>query len=75
MCLPGKGELMKLRVALVACASMVGVAPAFAQDASLIADAKAFGERETVIEPRLSPDGASILYVTPGPGPKTYAVI
>jgi dipeptidyl aminopeptidase/acylaminoacyl peptidase len=71
----GKGKLMKLRVALLACASVFVVEPAFAQDASLVADAKAFGEREAVIEPRLSPDGTSVLYVTPGAGPKTYAVI
>ena len=66
---------MKLRIALLACASIFVGAPSFAQDAGLVADAKAFGEREAVIEPRLSPDGTSILYVTPGLGPKTFAVI
>jgi dipeptidyl aminopeptidase/acylaminoacyl peptidase len=75
MHLPGKGELMKLSAALLACASLFVVAPAAAQDAGLIADAKAFGSREDVIEPRLSPDGANILYITPGPGPRTYAVL
>lgn len=66
---------MKLRPALLACASVLVSASAVAQDASLVADAKAFGARESVIEPSLSPDGTSIMYVTPGPGPKTYAAI
>jgi dienelactone hydrolase len=66
---------MKLRTALLACASLLVAAPAFAQDAGLIADAKAFGAREAVVEPRLSPDGTSVMYVTPGPGPKTFAAI
>ena len=70
-----KGGLMKLRFALLACAGLFLSASAVAQDAGLIADAKAFGSRESVIEPRLSPDGTSIMYVTPGPGPKTYAAI
>jgi dipeptidyl aminopeptidase/acylaminoacyl peptidase len=73
--LAGKGELMKLSATLLACASLFVVAPAAAQDSSLIADAKAFGAREDVIEPRLSADGANILYITPGPGPRTYAVL
>ena len=42
---------------------------------SLEDDAAAFGSREAVSEATLSPDGTSVLYVTPGPGPKTYAVI
>ncbi|HEY4069936.1 MAG TPA: S9 family peptidase [Sphingomicrobium sp.] len=66
---------MKIRTALLACAGLFVVAPAFAQDASLTADAKAFGSREAVIAPRLSPDGSSVMYLTPGPGPKTYAAI
>ncbi|MGE5563280.1 MAG: alpha/beta hydrolase family protein [Bacillota bacterium] len=66
---------MKLKVALLACASLCAAAPALGQDAALVADAKAFGSREAVIEPKLSPDGASIIYVTPGYGPKSYAVI
>jgi dipeptidyl aminopeptidase/acylaminoacyl peptidase len=66
---------MILRVALLACAGLCVTAPAVAQDANLIADAKAFGARESVIEPRLSPDGNSIMYITPGAGPKTFAVI
>lgn len=66
---------MKLRVALLACAGLCVAAPAIAQDANLIADAKAFGARESVIEPRLSPDGNGVMYITPGAGPKTYAAI
>lgn len=42
---------------------------------SLADDAAAFGAREAVSAPRLSPDGSSVMYITPGPGPKTYAVI
>jgi len=42
---------------------------------SLAEDAAAFGARPAVTEPRLSPDGSSVLYITPGPGPKTFAVI
>ncbi|HET8535194.1 MAG TPA: S9 family peptidase, partial [Sphingomicrobium sp.] len=66
---------MKFGVALLASAGLFVVAPAFGQDAGLIADAKAFGSREAVISPRLSPDGSSVMYLTPGPGPKTFAVI
>lgn len=42
---------------------------------SLADDAAAFGAREAVSSPALSPDGSSVLYVTPGPGPKSYALI
>jgi dipeptidyl aminopeptidase/acylaminoacyl peptidase len=42
---------------------------------TLAEDAAAFGAREAVVAANLSPDGSSILYLTPGPGPKTYAVI
>lgn len=42
---------------------------------SLADDAAAFGAREAVEEANLSPDGSSVMYITPGPGPKTYAVI
>jgi dipeptidyl aminopeptidase/acylaminoacyl peptidase len=50
-------------------------APAFAQNASLAADAKAFGAREAVIEPALSADGTRVIYVTPGSGRKSIAVV
>ena len=42
---------------------------------SLADDAAAFGSRAAISAPHLSPDGSSVLYVTPGAGPKTYAVI
>jgi hypothetical protein len=42
---------------------------------SLADDAAAFGAREAVVAATLSPDGSSVLYLTPGPGPKTFAVI
>jgi dipeptidyl aminopeptidase/acylaminoacyl peptidase len=66
---------MKLRNRLLACAGLFVAAPAAAQDAGLIADAKAFGSREAVDRPTLSPDGTSVMYLTPGPGPKTFAVV
>lgn len=59
-----------------AVAALVIAAPAAAQQAhSLAEDAAAFGAREAVSSPGLSPDGSSVLYLTPGPGPKTFAVI
>lgn len=42
---------------------------------TLAEDAAAFGAREAVVGPGLSPDGSSVIYLTPGPGPKTFAVI
>jgi len=42
---------------------------------SLAEDAAAFGARDAVSAARLSPDGSSVMYVTPGPGPKSYSVI
>jgi dipeptidyl aminopeptidase/acylaminoacyl peptidase len=42
---------------------------------SLAEDAAAFGARPAVSMPALSPDGSSVLYITPGPGPKSFAVI
>jgi dipeptidyl aminopeptidase/acylaminoacyl peptidase len=58
-----------------AAAALIGT-PAYAQGArSLADDAAAFGAREAVSEARLSPDGSKVLYVTPGPGLKSFAVI
>jgi len=49
---------------------------AHAQQAQTLADdAAAFGARPAVSDPRLSPDGSSIMYITPGPGPRSFAVI
>ncbi len=42
---------------------------------SLAEDAAAFGAREAVSAPKLSPDGSRVLYITPGPGPRSFAVI
>lgn len=42
---------------------------------SLAEDAAAFGARDAVVAPQLSADGASVMYLTPGPGPRSYAVI
>lgn len=57
-------------VAALACASVAG-----AQTKTLAEDAAAFGAREAVDSPDLSPDGSTILYLTPGPGRKTVAVV
>ena len=67
-----------MKIWMLAGAAMAALAnnAASAQAAhSLEDDAAAFGSREAVSEATLSPDGTSVLYVTPGPGPKTYAVI
>ena len=42
---------------------------------SLAADAAAFGAREAVHNPTLASNGSQIMYLTPGPGPATVAVI
>jgi len=67
---------MKLRTALLASAIVLScaAAPAAAQQ-TLAADAKAFGARVSVVQPALSRDGSSVVYLTPGPGRKTVAVI
>jgi dipeptidyl aminopeptidase/acylaminoacyl peptidase len=65
---------MNFRVSLLA--SAIGLlsvaAPAAAAD--LATDAKAFGARLSVVEPSLSLDGNSVMYLTPGPGRVTVAV-
>jgi dipeptidyl aminopeptidase/acylaminoacyl peptidase len=66
---------LKTRFALLASAGLFVAVPAFAQDVSLAADAKAFGARDAVVEPDLSADGTRVIYVTPGPGRKSIAVI
>ena len=65
---------MKASVALFA--SAVGLSlslPAWGSD--LATDAKAFAAREAVSDPDLSPDGSSVIYITPGPGRKSVAVV
>ena len=42
---------------------------------TLAEDAAAFGARDAVQHPDLSADGSSVIYVTPGPGRKSVAVI
>jgi dipeptidyl aminopeptidase/acylaminoacyl peptidase len=59
-----------------AAAAALGGGTAQAQSMRSVADdAAAFGAREAVSAARLSPDGSSVMYITPGPGPKTFAVI
>lgn len=66
-----RGHCVLAAVAVATCA-----AAASAQvDPQLAADAKAFGSREAVEEPDLSPDGSSVVYITPGPGRKSVAVV
>lgn len=60
---------------LFAGAAVIPAAIAVAQPSSLAADAAAFGARPAVQRPDLSADGTSVLYLTPGPGPRTVAVI
>jgi dipeptidyl aminopeptidase/acylaminoacyl peptidase len=57
-------------LAALMCASAAG-----AQSKSLAEDAAAFGAREAVDRPDLSPDGSSVMYLTPGPGRQTFAVV
>jgi dipeptidyl aminopeptidase/acylaminoacyl peptidase len=80
--LAGKGDSMKLRIALLATAGLFVTAPVAGQQAGpliansgLVADAKAFGAREAVIRPDLSADGSHVIYVTPGPGHSSIAVM
>jgi dipeptidyl aminopeptidase/acylaminoacyl peptidase len=71
------GKIVKrLIFCSVASAALCCSAAAVAQAAHTLAeDAAAFGARERVVAARLSPDGSSVLYLTPGPGAKTFAVI
>ena len=58
----------------VAVAALCYSTAAVAQTTHTLAeDAAAFGARERVVAARLSPDGASVMYLTPGPGAKTFA--
>jgi len=62
-------------VAGVAFAALFSVCAQAQSTRSLAEDAAPFGARKAVSAARLSPDGTSVLYITPGPGPKTFAVI
>ena len=67
---------MTIRVVLLASAiGLSCVASSAAAQQTLAADAKAFGAREAVDAPDLSPDVSSVVYLTPGPGRATVAVV
>ena len=67
---------MRSRVSLLASAiGLLCIAQSAAAQNSLAADAKAFGAREAVEAPDLSADGSSIVYITPGVGRKSVAVV
>lgn len=61
-----------LRILLAGVAALAVSTPALSGDLST--DAAAFGAREAVIAPNLSPDGSTVMYLTPGVGRKTIAV-
>lgn len=65
---------MTLRISLLASAFGLCIAtPVWSAD--LAADAKAFGARPAVLHPDLSPSGSRVVYLTPGPGRLTTAVV
>lgn len=68
-----KGGPMNFRCALLLGLGLALGAPAKAQD--LASDAKAFGAREAVIRPNLSADASRVIYITPGAGRSSIAVI
>jgi dipeptidyl aminopeptidase/acylaminoacyl peptidase len=72
----GGGIFVKSRL-LAGAASFAAISvAAHAQTTHTLAeDAAAFGARPSVSMAGLSPDGSSVMYITPGPGPKTYGVI
>ena len=70
-----KGILKAAAVSAAVSAMLTLNGPAVAQDAGLIADAKAFGAREAVTRPDLSADGSHVIYITPGPARSSIAVI
>jgi dipeptidyl aminopeptidase/acylaminoacyl peptidase len=70
-----EGGFVPVRLALLASASLLFATPAVAEDPGLVSDAKAFGARDAVISPDLSSDGTRVIYVTPGPGRKSVAII
>ncbi|MEP7130625.1 MAG: S9 family peptidase [Sphingomicrobium sp.] len=60
----------------VAMAALCTSAAAAAQTTHTLAeDAAAFGARERVVAAQLSPEGSSVIYLTPAKGPSTAAVI
>lgn len=70
------GSQLKSKIFAGAAMAALMTGAAWAQPvATLAEDAAAFGAREAVSAARLSPDGSSVMYITPGPGPSTFAVI
>src|SRR6185369_16050853 len=61
--------------ALLASAAALSCAAMPAMAADLATDAKAFGARVSVRGADLSRDGNSVVYITPGPGRVTAAVV
>lgn len=66
---------MSKRIALLASAAALSCAAMPAMAADLATDAKAFGARVSVRGADLSRDGNSVVYITPGPGRVTAAVV
>lgn len=67
--------MKKLMFCGVAALALLQPSVAAAQARSLAEDAAAFGARAAARGVSLSPDGSNLLYLTPGPGPKTFGVI
>ena len=66
---------MNFRVSLLASAIGLLCLDTSVTAADLASDAKAFGARESVSAVDLSPDGSNVIYITPGPGRKSVAVV
>jgi dienelactone hydrolase len=66
---------MRLRLGLLASASLFVAAPVFGADASLIADAKAFGTRPSAQSVDISPSGKEVLTIDPGKGPLSILTV
>ena len=66
---------MKLWFVTAASVAALSVSARAQTTHSLADDAAAFGARESVSQPALSPDGTEVLYLTPGPGRSTVALV
>ncbi len=65
---------MSLRTLLVGSTTALSLASLPAKASTLAEDAAAFGARPAVVVPDLSRDGTNIMYLTPGPGHRIFAV-
>ena len=65
---------MKLRTLLLVASTALSLLSLPAAASTLAEDAAAFGARPAVVAPDLSRDGTSIMYLTPGPGHRIFAV-